>query len=71
MRGRDTVAAARRLLQRNSRLAHQLAPQREIVAVDGIEVGDLEYVDIGRPMGTSEVLPVTVKSLLFPAEHKD
>jgi hypothetical protein len=26
-------------------------------------------VDIGRPMGILEPLPVTVKSLLFPAEH--
>ena len=51
-------------------LKEELGMTREIVAVDGIEVGDLEYVDIGRPMGTSEVLPVTVKSLLFPAEHK-
>jgi ethanolamine utilization protein EutA len=50
-------------------LKEELGLTREIVAVDGIDVGDLEYVDIGRPMGTSEVLPVTVKSLLFPAEH--
>jgi ethanolamine utilization protein EutA len=41
------------------------------VALDGIEVGDLEYLDIGRPVGTSEVLPVTVKSLLFPSETKE
>ena len=40
----------------------------EIVAVDRIDVGDLDYVDIGRPVGTSEVLPVTVKSLMFPSE---
>jgi ethanolamine utilization protein EutA len=37
-----------------------------IIAVDGIDVGDLDYVDIGRPMGVSESLPVTVKSLMFP-----
>ncbi|MPZ14792.1 MAG: recombinase [Chloroflexi bacterium] len=49
-------------------LREELAVGREIVAVDGIDVGDLEYVDIGRPVGTSEVLPVTVKSLLFPSE---
>src|SRR5581483_4299444 len=50
-------------------LHEELNLDREIVAVDGIEVGDLDYVDIGRPVGTSEVLPVTVKSLMFPAEH--
>lgn len=43
----------------------------EIVAVDGIDVGDLDYIDIGRPMGVSEVLPVTVKSLMFPSSRGD
>ena len=37
-----------------------------LIAIDGIDLGDLDYVDIGRPMGASEVLPVTVKSLIFP-----
>jgi ethanolamine utilization protein EutA len=41
---------------------------RAMVVVDGIDVGDLDYIDIGRPFsgGASEVIPVTVKSLLFP-----
>jgi ethanolamine utilization protein EutA len=47
-------------------LKEELGLEREIVAVDGIDVGDLDYLDIGRPMGASEALPVTVKSLLFP-----
>ena len=50
-------------------LKEELRLAREIVAIDGIDVGDLDYVDIGRPMGLLEPLPVTVKSLLFPAEH--
>jgi ethanolamine utilization protein EutA len=37
------------------------------VAIDGIDVGDLDYIDIGAPVGTTEVIPVTVKSLMFPA----
>ena len=49
-------------------LKEELDVGGEIVAVDGIDVGDLDYVDIGRPVGTSEVLPVTVKSLMFPSE---
>ncbi len=52
-------------------LKEELGFTREVVAIDGIDVGDLEYVDIGRPVGTSEVLPVTIKSLLFPSEHKE
>jgi ethanolamine utilization protein EutA len=51
-------------------LKEELNIDREIVALDGIDVGDLDYIDIGRPVGTSEVLPVTVKSLLFPSEQK-
>jgi ethanolamine utilization protein EutA len=50
-------------------LKEELRLAREIVAVDGIDVGDLDYVDIGRPMGILEPLPVTVKSLLFPADQ--
>jgi ethanolamine utilization protein EutA len=49
-------------------LKEELQLEREIVAIDGIDVGDLDYVDIGRPMGVLEPLPVTVKSLLFPSE---
>jgi ethanolamine utilization protein EutA len=34
-----------------------------LVVIDGIEVGDLDYLDIGRPMGSTRSFPVTVKSL--------
>jgi ethanolamine utilization protein EutA (predicted chaperonin) len=47
-------------------LKEELALPGEVIAIDGIDVGDLDYVDIGRPMGVSESLPVTVKSLVFP-----
>ncbi|HEX9879602.1 MAG TPA: ethanolamine ammonia-lyase reactivating factor EutA, partial [Candidatus Binatia bacterium] len=48
-------------------LKEELNVQQEVIAVDGIDVGDLDYIDIGRPMGVSEVVPVTVKSLMFPS----
>ena len=48
-------------------LKEELQVPQDGIAVDGIDVGDLDYVDIGRPMGVSEVLPVTVKSLTFPS----
>lgn len=51
-------------------LKEELGVAREIVALDGIDVGDLDYVDVGRPLGVSESVPVTVKSLMFPA-HRD
>ncbi len=44
----------------------ELLLAQPIVVIDGIDVGDLDYVDIGRPMGVSGPLPVTVKSLTFP-----
>lgn len=44
---------------------------RDIIAVDGIEVGDLDYIDIGECLGITEVIPVTVKSLMFPTTKLD
>lgn len=37
----------------------------QLVVVDGLAVGDLDYVDIGRPLGAVGTVPVTVKSLTF------
>ena len=47
-------------------LCDELRLTRPVIAIDGIDVGDLDYIDIGRPMGASQSVPVTVKSLLFP-----
>ena len=51
-------------------LKEELKLDQDLVVVDGIDVGDLDYLDIGRPMGISEVVPVTVKSLIFPTLRK-
>jgi ethanolamine utilization protein EutA len=51
-------------------LKEELGLSRDLIAIDGIDVGDLDYIDIGRPVGVSEALPVTVKSLMFPT-HAD
>ncbi|MFI5268095.1 MAG: ethanolamine ammonia-lyase reactivating factor EutA, partial [Chloroflexota bacterium] len=48
-------------------LKEELKLPGAVIALDGIDAGDLDYVDIGRPMGASESLPVTVKSLMFPS----
>src|SRR3990172_5491672 len=54
-----------------SMLKDELKVTRDIIAVDGIEVGDLDYVDIGECLGITEVIPVTVKSLMFPSTHSE
>jgi ethanolamine utilization protein EutA (predicted chaperonin) len=51
-------------------LVEELKLDRAVVVVDGIEVGDLDYLDIGRPLGATEVIPVTVKSLVFGIRSK-
>ena len=38
---------------------------RGVVVVDGIDVGSLEYVDVGSPLQDSRAVPVIVKSLVF------
>ena len=50
-------------------LKEELNLRQDVVVVDGIDVGDLDYLDIGLPMGISEVVPVTVKSLIFPTKE--
>lgn len=52
-------------------LKEEFKVARDVIAVDGIEVGDLDYIDIGECLGITEVIPVTVKSLMFPTTHAD
>ena len=47
-------------------LKEEFLSERAVIVVDGIDVGDLDYLYIGLPIGISEVVPVTVKSLVFP-----
>jgi ethanolamine utilization protein EutA len=44
--------------------------QNELISIDGIAVGDLDYIDIGKPVSMMELFPVTVKSLLFSSESR-
>jgi ethanolamine utilization protein EutA len=46
-------------------LKEEIKLDRAVIAIDNIDVGDLDYIDIGKPMGVSQVVPVTVKSLIF------
>ena len=37
-----------------------------IVSIDGLELKDFDYVDIGAILDTSGAVPVVIKSLVFP-----
>ncbi|MFQ5850277.1 MAG: ethanolamine ammonia-lyase reactivating factor EutA [Candidatus Binatia bacterium] len=50
-------------------LKEELKVKQEVIAVDGIDVGDLDFIDIGLPMGITEVIPVTIRSFMFPTSR--
>ncbi|HEX7052655.1 MAG TPA: ethanolamine ammonia-lyase reactivating factor EutA [Burkholderiales bacterium] len=37
-----------------------------VIAIDGVQLRELDYVDIGELLQPSEVVPLVIKSLLFP-----
>lgn len=49
-------------------LEHELRLGRGIVSIDGLHLRELDYVDIGEVMQPTGVVPVIIKSLLFPME---
>ncbi|TMC68022.1 MAG: hypothetical protein E6J15_13840 [Chloroflexi bacterium] len=46
-------------------LRDELHFKGDLVTLDGIELGDLDYIDVGAPVRPSGVVPVIVKSLVF------
>ena len=45
-----------------------------VVSIDGVELRDFDYIDIGTLLPTSGAAPVVIKSLVFPAsatQHSD
>lgn len=47
-------------------LEHELGFASGVVSIDGVQLRELDYVDIGELIEPSEVVPVVIKSLLFP-----
>ncbi|TAN21017.1 MAG: reactivating factor for ethanolamine ammonia lyase [Actinomycetota bacterium] len=47
-------------------LSDELNFDSPIVSIDGVELRELDYVDLGEPIEPTKVLPVMVKSLAFP-----
>ena len=47
-------------------LKDELRVARDVISIDGIQLRELDYVDIGEMMQPANVVPVVIKSLLFP-----
>ena len=50
-------------------IREELAPTADIISIDGIELQEFDYIDIGAMIFPSQVVPVVVKSLVFPEVH--
>jgi ethanolamine utilization protein EutA len=46
-------------------LEHELALPRRIISIDGVQLQELDFVDIGALISPPGVVPVVIKSLLF------
>ena len=46
-------------------LRNEFAVDNEIISIDGVQLKDLDYVDIGEIIQPTEVVPLVIKSLLF------
>jgi ethanolamine utilization protein EutA len=53
-----------RLLGRH--MVDELDTGRRVVSIDCVDLSDFDFVDIGEPIPGSNVVPVVVKSLVFP-----
>ncbi|HUB96273.1 MAG TPA: ethanolamine ammonia-lyase reactivating factor EutA [Stellaceae bacterium] len=48
-------------------LRAEMGLENAIVSIDGLELKEFDYVDIGAILDTSGAVPVVIKSLIFPA----
>ncbi|MEO5618843.1 MAG: ethanolamine ammonia-lyase reactivating factor EutA [Candidatus Eisenbacteria bacterium] len=47
-------------------LEHELRLARSLVSIDGIALREFDFVDVGEVIRPADVVPVVIKSLLFP-----
>jgi ethanolamine utilization protein EutA (predicted chaperonin) len=47
-------------------LEHEMGVRSGVISIDGVQLREFDYVDIGERMQPSDVVPVIIKSLLFP-----
>jgi ethanolamine utilization protein EutA (predicted chaperonin) len=46
-------------------IRHEIAPAADVIAVDGVQLKEFDYVDIGSVIELTNVVPIIIKSLLF------
>jgi ethanolamine utilization protein EutA len=46
-------------------IRHEIAPTADVIAVDGVQLKEFDYVDIGNVIELTNVVPIIIKSLLF------
>jgi ethanolamine utilization protein EutA len=46
-------------------IRNEITPAANVIAIDGVQLKQFDYVDIGRLIETTNVVPVIIKSLLF------
>ncbi len=46
-------------------LSMRLPPGKEVICIDSVDVGDGDYIDIGRPVGVADSVPVVIKTIAF------
>lgn len=47
-------------------LVNELGVEGSVVSVDGLELSELDFVDVGEVIRPANVVPVVIKSLIFP-----
>lgn len=51
-------------------IREEMALDLKVVSIDGIELREFDYIDIGALLPASGAVPVVIKSLVFPASAK-
>jgi ethanolamine utilization protein EutA len=46
-------------------LREAVPAEREVVCIDGLQLSEHDFIDVGAPIEGGRVVPVVVKTLLF------